>query len=1335
VTKRTAQLTSFRTPALLLLLGLLTFWGLACSSPSASEDPLNGEPAEQWASSCLDKDGDGFGVGCGNGPDCDDGDPSVTTQCYACTRNATGCPCGVEGKTVACGELRTSPSGQSKCFMGTKTCSAGVWGPCQQGDSTASMKSPLRPMGLSNNPVSCNNEPCDPYCQDFPDEPDDGMTNPDAGIVGSDAGLQLGLTPVDAGPSTECVTETVEVEPVELDIYLMLDKSGSMDWCPNTTSKCDPYSNSRWSVTTTAIKAFTTSSTANNVGFALDYFPTGSNTCEQTQYATPSVNWTTLTAGASAVATSLGDSANKPDGGTPTLPALRGAITAARARAASTTNRKPIVVLATDGDPNGCGSDINTVSAAAQAGYKGYPLGATVVNEAFVNISSTGTATKVTGDEATGGPFPIGFSFPYYGGNYSQFWVSTNGFLTVSAAPGGAYYTNGTIPSTSAPNDGVIAPFWDDLRVNGDIYYQTFGTAPNRYLIVQWYNTSHYSNSSASIPMQAVLWENGDISFRYGSLSGTYSDGSSATIGVENPSGSDGVQHSNNASVLSSNTAIRFHTQPIETYVIGVGLVANLNTIAANGGTGTAYITDSGNSASFIAAMEDIRKRAIGCDYPLPTPADGNLDLDATTVGYRLGSGASTPLDKHKNEDACAGGHGYYYDSGPHPAAMHLCPATCNLVQSNANYRVDLSFACKANCGSSSVGVDPVPLDMVVMLDRSGSMAWCANGKNPPCPGGALTRWNAVKQALGAYAGSTDAAGTTMALDYFPLPESDQCPVSHYMTPSVDWSLLPGKASDIQSSLNGTNPNGGTPTVPALQGAINLARQRAIANPNNKVVVVLATDGEPNNCSSTIAGVAAVAADGLAGGAIVTPAVTVGNEALETTTGTATGATGDEVTKGPFNIGFTYRYYGVNYTQFYVNTNGFVALGSSPPSNSYINTSLPDSGTPNGVIAPFWDDLVVVGNVYYQTLGTAPNRRLVVTWKNARHWSKTGSCTFEAVLHENGEISFRYGSMSGTYSDASSATIGIENASGTQGHTYSYNTARTLSNTSLRYKWTEDTFPSIPTYVIGVGYESGLNSIAVSGGSSQAYIVSGGSASEFAAAMKAIRAQALGCEYMIPSSSLGVPDPEAVTVRYSPGNGGNPVDFPLRSSTTCGSEHGYYFDNPANPQRLYLCSASCDLLATDSKASVAIFYDCLGNYNNGVFTRDYNAAGMCPPGSSHLWSKWIWESTTPNGTSIDFTVATADTQAGLDTAEEVPLLFSTPEGPSSLVGQAIGAKEGPPDTQSGSADVDQTLALKLQPRKKPFLRVRAHLRGAPPTFTSTPLLSHWNLTVSCENSE
>ena len=63
-------------------------------------------------------------------------------------------------------------------------------------------------------------------------------------------------------------------------------------------------------------------------------------------------------------------------------------------------------------------------------------------------------------------------------------------------------------------------------------------------------------------------------------------------------------------------------TPPVRTYVIGIGDIQNLNTIAAAGGTGQPpFIVDgtgANTEAQFSAALDKIRSSVIPCDYPLP---------------------------------------------------------------------------------------------------------------------------------------------------------------------------------------------------------------------------------------------------------------------------------------------------------------------------------------------------------------------------------------------------------------------------------------------------------------------------------------------------------------------------------------------------------------------------------------------------------------------------------------------------------------------------------------------------------------------------------------------
>ena len=72
----------------------------------------------------------------------------------------------------------------------------------------------------------------------------------------------------------------------------------------------------------------------------------------------------------------------------------------------------------------------------------------------------------------------------------------------------------------------------------------------------------------------------------------------------------------------------------------------------------------------------------------------------------------------------------------------------------------------------------------------------------------------------------------------------------------------------MQTALNAQMPNGNTPTVPALSGAIQYAQGYAQSHPGRTVAVVFATDGEPTQCTAndnTIQGAVRVATAAAAG--------------------------------------------------------------------------------------------------------------------------------------------------------------------------------------------------------------------------------------------------------------------------------------------------------------------------------------------------------------------------------------------------------------------------------------------------------------------------------------
>jgi hypothetical protein len=81
---------------------------------------------------------------------------------------------------------------------------------------------------------------------------------------------------------------------------------------------------------------------------------------------------------------------------------------------------------------------------------------------------------------------------------------------------------------------------------------------------------------------------------------------------------------------------------------------------------------------------------------------------------------------------------------------------------------------------------------------------------------------------------------------------TDDCVAKDYSTPAVGVAALPGIAPMVIASLGTHHPGGNTPTQPALQGAIDGARAYAVAHPGHTVVVVLATDGQPDETANAM---------------------------------------------------------------------------------------------------------------------------------------------------------------------------------------------------------------------------------------------------------------------------------------------------------------------------------------------------------------------------------------------------------------------------------------------------------------------------------------------------
>ena len=147
-----------------------------------------------------------------------------------------------------------------------------------------------------------------------------------------------------------------------------------------------------------------------------------------------------------------------------------------------------------------------------------------------------------------------GFTFYLGTVGYTKTRVSSNGLLHFGTNENmHNEFTNRSLPTTVG--DRIVAVYWDDLDPGsgGEVYSGMLGSAPNRRFVVWWDGVPH-NTAGGSYNFQAVIYETGQIRFRYGTGNG---DGASATVGVEIDD-SDSTEYLYDSATLSSSVDLVF---------------------------------------------------------------------------------------------------------------------------------------------------------------------------------------------------------------------------------------------------------------------------------------------------------------------------------------------------------------------------------------------------------------------------------------------------------------------------------------------------------------------------------------------------------------------------------------------------------------------------------------------------------------------------------------------------------------------------------------------------------------------------------------------------------
>lgn len=168
--------------------------------------------------------------------------------------------------------------------------------------------------------------------------------------------------------------------------------------------------------------------------------------------------------------------------------------------------------------------------------------------------------------------------------------------------------------------------------------------------------------------------------------------------------------------------------------------------------------------------------------------------------------------------------------------------------------------------------------------------------------------------------------------------------------------------------------------------------------------------------------------------------------------------------QGPFPIGFDFSFFGDKYTSFWVGANGWISFVENKNSSGIREAfAIPSAAfyTPKACICGPFQDLYPTTDgspfVFYRTVGTAPQRKLVVMWCDCPMFLCTSSTvTFQIILNEadysiENHI-FKKPACPDNYGNK--ATLGLQDKSGYVGFSVpGYNATSWSSDTmAWRYK-------------------------------------------------------------------------------------------------------------------------------------------------------------------------------------------------------------------------------------------------------------------------------------------
>ncbi|MFC2150092.1 carboxypeptidase regulatory-like domain-containing protein [Calditrichota bacterium] len=161
----------------------------------------------------------------------------------------------------------------------------------------------------------------------------------------------------------------------------------------------------------------------------------------------------------------------------------------------------------------------------------------------WIDIEDVSNQLDLTNDDYSGS-LEIGFFFPYFGEIYSEFYVSSNGFVGFNDPTGYRSYNNVSLPNTNYPNN-IVAALWTNLNPETIWTEGEIRTGIRDGLrIIDFIDVGEQNlqgrHPGNTITFQIILHPSGDILVNYARIGEDFNL-DDVTVGVEDARGTQGL--------------------------------------------------------------------------------------------------------------------------------------------------------------------------------------------------------------------------------------------------------------------------------------------------------------------------------------------------------------------------------------------------------------------------------------------------------------------------------------------------------------------------------------------------------------------------------------------------------------------------------------------------------------------------------------------------------------------------------------------------------------------------------------------------------------------------